>query len=104
MRAGGWLTGLVVVAVVAGILTATNRPASTAGPLADSRQRNVAVISAFHDGQPDPPHVLPPPKPSPSPAPQPPATSSGGRSAPPRAPPPSIVVRTTGPALTNKAR
>jgi len=104
MRAAGWLTGLVVVAVVAGILTATHRPASTAGPLADSRQRNVAVISAFDDGQPDPPHVIPPPKPSPSPAPKPPATSSGGGSAPPRAAPPSIVVRTTQQALINKDR
>jgi uncharacterized protein YkwD len=105
MRAAGWLTGLITVAVVAGVLGAAHQAASTTIAAA-ANLKTAAFVRANEGTRADPPHVIPPPPPSPSPVPQPPpATSGGGGSAPPARPaPPSIVVNSTQQALINQDR
>jgi len=94
MRVVGWVSGLVVVAVLgAGIFSATHRPSDAAHALAASRQQTASVpASAFGDGQPDPPHVVTAP------------SSSGRGTAPVRTAPPSVAVRSTQQALINADR
>lgn len=106
MRSATWLTALITVAVVAGVLLTTHRAPNTAGAVTDATQKTAAVIRANEGTRVDPPHVIPPPPPSPSPVPQPPpATSGGGGSAPPARPAaPTIVVNSTQQALINQDR
>ncbi|TMD96872.1 MAG: CAP domain-containing protein [Chloroflexi bacterium] len=108
MRVLGWISGLVVVAVLgAGTISATHRPSDAAHALAASRQQTASVpVSAFGDGQPDPPHVATAPSPSPKPSSKPPASSSssGRGTAPVRTAPPSVAVRSTQQALINADR
>ena len=109
MRAAGWLTAVITVAIVAGVggvLLTAHRTVNTGGTVTDATQKTAAVIHPNEGTRADPPHVIPPPPPSPSPVPQPPpATSGGGGSAPPARPaPPAIVVNSTQQALINQDR
>ena len=109
MRAAGWLTAVITVAIVAGVggvLLTAHRAVNTGGAVTDATQKTAAVIHPNEGTRVDPPHVIPPPPPSPSPVPQPPpATSGGGGSAPPARPaPPAIVVNSTQQALINQDR
>src|SRR5437867_13456680 len=94
MRSATWLTALITVAVVAGVLLTTHRAPNTTGAVTDATQKTAAVIRANEGTRVDPPHVLPPPPPSPSPVPQPPPATSGagGSDRPPRPAAPTILL------------
>jgi uncharacterized protein YkwD len=108
MRIAGWISGLLVVAVLgAGLYSATHRKAGASPALTASHQQTASVpVGAGDAGLPDPPHVITYPSPSPSPiskpAPHPSGSSAGA--APVRTAPPPVVVGSTQQALINADR